>query len=441
MNKKTQKKAHKQHPSLRTRPSKISFHSFRGGSDIITKIRVVGVGGAGGNAVTRMMEAERPRGIEFVAVNTDVQDLDYAIAHKKIYIGKALTRGLGAGMNPEVGRQAAEENRSEIGELLEGSDVVFITAGLGGGTGTGAAPVVAEIAREKGILTIAFVTKPFTFEGAQRMQVAQEGLGRLKDKVDALVVIPNDRIFNIIDKDTSIVKAFAHIDEVLKQGVHAIAELVNTPGIVNVDFADIKTIMKDAGTTLIGVGLASGQERSVKAVTAAINSPLLEFSIEGARGVLFSVAGGRDLKMSEINDVARMIAQGLDPQAKVIFGAYHDRRLKDKVVKVTVIATGFAGVFERHHNIAMPTLFMADDPGKHLSFKNSDDSKSESDNDRFMFKDLTKETKERDFLKTDKDTSGREKDKEKIKLGEDDAGDDLGGGSWEIPAFLRKRKK
>ncbi len=265
-------------------------------------------------------------------------------------------------MNPEIGKQAAEENRSEIGEAIEGADVVFITAGFGGGTGTGAAPVIAEIAKEKGILTIAVVTKPFAFEGAQRMTIAQEGLGRLKEKVDALVVIPNDRIFTIIDKDTSVMKAFAFIDEILKQGVQAIAELVNTPGIVNVDFADIKTILRESGQTLIGIGTAKGEDRSVKAVQNAVNSPLLEVSMEGAKGVLFSIAGGRDLKMSEINDIAKAISGNLDANAKVIFGAYYDRSLKDKAVKVTVIATGFNGMFSDRRGL--PTLFMAGEPKK-----------------------------------------------------------------------------
>ncbi len=356
--KKKHKIKHHSHSTAAPRHGAPSPKSDRG----LTKIIVVGAGGGGSNAVTRMMAGDRPRGVEFIAVNTDAQDLDYASAHKKLYIGRALTRGLGAGMNPEIGKQAAEENRSEIGEAIEGADVVFITAGFGGGTGTGAAPVIAEIAKEKGILTIAVVTKPFAFEGAQRMTIAQEGLGRLKEKVDALVVIPNDRIFTIIDKDTSVMKAFAFIDEILKQGVQAIAELVNTPGIVNVDFADIKTILRESGQTLIGIGTAKGEDRSVKAVQNAVNSPLLEVSMEGAKGVLFSIAGGRDLKMSEINDIAKAISGNLDANAKVIFGAYYDRSLKDKAVKVTVIATGFNGMFSDRRGL--PTLFMAGEPKK-----------------------------------------------------------------------------
>ncbi len=379
----------------------------------LTKIIVVGAGGGGGNAVTRMMAGDRPRGVEFIAINTDAQDLDYASAHKKIYIGRALTRGLGAGMNPEIGKQAAEENRSEIGEALEGADVVFITAGFGGGTGTGAAPVIAEIAKEKGILTIAVVTKPFTFEGTQRMAIAQEGLGRLKEKVDALVVIPNDRIFTVIDKDTSVTKAFAFIDEILKQGVQAIAELVNTPGIINVDFADIKTILRESGQTLIGIGTAKGEDRSIKAVQNAINSPLLEVSMEGAKGVLFSIAGGRDLKMSEINDIAKTISANLDPNAKVIFGAYYDRGLKDKAVKVTVIATGFNGMFADRRGL--PTLFMTSEPKK-IEPKIAN---------------VTPVGETTDF------NEGGTKEKTLKNLPEKTETDE----SWEIPTFLRKKKR
>lgn len=379
----------------------------------LTRIKVVGVGGGGGNAVSRMMADERPRGVEFIAINTDAQDLDYASAHRKIYIGKALTRGLGAGMNPEIGKQAAEENRSEIGEALEGADIIFITAGMGGGTGTSGSAVVAEIAKEKGILTVAVVTKPFGFEGAQRMNIAQEGLVRLKEKVDALVVIPNDRIFSVIDKDTPILKAFSAIDDVLKQAVRAITELVNTPGIINVDFADVKTVLRDAGTTLIGIGTAGGQDRAIKAVNAAVNSPLLDVSLEGAKGIVFSVAGSRDMKMSEINDIAKAIATNLDNNARVIFGAYHDRTMKDKALKVTVIATGFNGVFSQRPMI--PTLFISSDSSKK-------DEKNELDRERAGKKE------ENLFENGEK---GPKMVAPKARKNE----------SWEIPAFLRKKKR
>lgn len=380
----------------------------------LTKIKVIGVGGGGGNAVTRMMAGDRMRGVEFIAVNTDVQDLNYTNAHKKLYIGRALTKGLGAGMNPEIGKQAAEENRSEIDEALDGADIVFITSGFGGGTGTGASPIIGEIAQEKGILTVGIVTKPFTFEGAQRINIAQEGLARFKEKVDALVVIPNDRIFSIIDKDTPLIKAFGSIDEVLKHGVQAIAELINIPGIINIDFSDIKTIMRDAGTTLIGIGVASGPERSIKAVNAAINSPLLEISIDGAKGVLFSVAGGRDIKMSEINEVAKAIAANLDSNAKIIFGAYHDRKMKDKYIKVTVIATGFNGFFEQNRQ-SMPNLFVTEDKEKHFpSIEEKPDQQEEADAKNGKNQKQPPKISSKDSKKLD---------------------------SWEIPTFLRKKRR
>ncbi len=327
----------------------------------IARIKVVGVGGGGGNIVSRMMAgADRIRGVEFIAVNTDAQDLDHAEAHRKIYIGRALTRGLGAGMNVEIGRQAAEENRSEIGEALEGADIVFVTAGFGGGTGTAAAPIVAEIAREKGILTIGVITRPFSFEGAQRAAIAQEGLTRFKEKVDALVVIPNDRIFSVIDKDTPLMRAFGYIDDVLKNGVRAVTDLINTPGIINVDFADIRTTLKDAGMALIGIGTAAGQDRAAKAVNAALSSPLLDIAMDGAKGLLFSITGGRDLKMAEVDEIAKTIAANLDTNARVIFGAYHDRSLPEKSVKITVIATGFNGAFGMRAQA--PSLFTAPEP-------------------------------------------------------------------------------
>jgi len=384
---------------------------------IITRIKVVGVGGCGGNVVSRMMEGDRMRGVEFVAINTDAQDLDRVTAHRKIYVGKALTRGLGAGMNPEIGKQAAEENRSEIGEVLNGADIVFVVAGMGGGTGTLGSSVVAEIAKEKGILTVAMVTKPFAFEGSQRMALAQDGLNRLKDKVDSLIVIPNDRVFTLVDKDTPLLKAFGFIDGVLKQAVSAISDLVNAPGIINVDFADIKAILKDAGMTLIGIGEASGQDRSVKAVNMAVNSPLLEISIDGAKGVLFSVAGGKDLKMSEVNDVAKAVTANLDPNAKVIFGAYQDRSLKEKSMRVTVIATGFSGVLSGSR-MNTPTLFFSNESPKAITI-------------------------EEPIGKKEKPTTQNKEDREREKVREErEKRQDLSDQEpWEIPAFLRKKKK
>lgn len=381
----------------------------------VAHIKVVGVGGGGGNIVSRMMGgAARIRGVEFIAINTDAQDLDHALAHRKIYIGRALTRGLGAGMNVEVGRQAAEENRSEIGEAMEGADIVFVTAGFGGGTGTAVSPVVAEIAHEKGILTIGVVTKPFTFEGAQRAAIAQEGLARFREKVDALMVIPNDRIFSVIDKDTPLMRAFGYIDDVLKNAVKAITELISTPGIINVDFADIRTTLKDAGVALIGVGVASGQDRAAKAVNAALNSPLLEVSIDGAKGVLFSIAGGRDVKMEEINEIAKAISANVDTNARVIFGAYHDRGLPEKSIKITVIATGFNGGFGPRFQ--MPSLFVPPEAPHRETPPHPANSKE----------------KPLPARPPAEDEKGREKTSKARAEKEE---------SWEIPAFLRKKRK
>lgn len=309
---------------------------------LATNVKVIGVGGGGGNAVARMSR-DFYRGVDFIAVNTDHQDLDHCAVKHKLYIGKGLTKGLGTGMNPDLGHQAAEENRSEIGELVKGADLVFLAAGLGGGTGTGATPVVAEAAKQAGALTIAVVTKPFAFEGSQRELIAAEGLMKLKDKVDALIVVPNDRIFTVISKDTPIMKAFEAIDDILRNALKGLVEIIATPGIINVDFADVKNIMQDAGIAIIGAATASGPERAVNAVTAALHSPLLETSPEGAKAVLLGISGSRDLKMIEINDAAKVVAQTADPGARIIFGAYHDRNVKAGQLKVTVIATGFNG--------------------------------------------------------------------------------------------------
>lgn len=308
--------------------------------ETFAKIKVVGVGGGGNNAITRMV-SDKIRGVEFIAINTDAQDLHYAQAQTKIHIGKNITRGLGAGMDPDLGKQAAEESREEIQEVLKGADLVFVTCGLGGGTGTGASPVVADIARSLGALTVAVVTKPFTFEGIQRTKLSEEGLVNLKENVDALVVIPNDRIFAIIGEDTSFFSSFEMVDNILKQAVQGISDLITLPGIINVDFNDVKAIMQNAGSALMGIGIASGEERATKAAKAAINSPLLELSIEGARGVLFNISGGSDLGMMEIHQAAKIVTDAVDSDAKIIFGAVNDPRLKKGEVKITVIAAGF----------------------------------------------------------------------------------------------------
>ena len=305
------------------------------------RIKVVGVGGSGCSAVNRMSD-HKIQGVDFIAVNTDAQALHHAKAGKKIHIGKNLTRGLGAGMNHEIGRQAAEENRDEIHEALKGSDMVFITCGMGGGTGTGASPIIAEAARESGALTVGVVTRPFSFEGRERARIAEEGLSALRERVDALITINNDKILNIIDQSTPLLNAFQICDDVLKQAVQGISDLITIPGIINVDFADVKAIMQDAGSALMGIGVATGENRAVEAARIAISSPLLDISVNGASGVLFNVSGGHDLSMFEINEAAKVITESVSPDAKIIFGAVHDERLKKGEVKITVIATGFS---------------------------------------------------------------------------------------------------
>jgi len=331
--------------------------------ETFAKIKVIGVGGSGGSAIDRMMRS-KIRGIEFVAINTDAQALHHSSAPHKINIGKTTTRGLGAGMDPELGKKAAEENADEIHDMLKGSDMVFITCGFGGGTGTGAAPIVAEIAKDVGALTVAVVTKPFTFEGAQRKSIAEQGLVDLRDKVDTIIVIPNDRLLQIIDKKTSLLEAFDTVDDVLRQGVQGIAELITVPGLINVDFADVKAIMENQGSALMGIGQASGENRAVDAAKAAVDSPLLELSIDGAKGILFTVTGGPNLGMHEVNEAARVITGSADPGAKIIFGAVVDESLKDDI-KITVIATGF-GKGEARVIRAKPQVFGRQETGGYI---------------------------------------------------------------------------
>ena len=308
--------------------------------ETFARIKVVGVGGSGNNAIERMIES-KIKGVEFVAINTDSQALHHNKAIEKVHIGKNLTKGLGAGMNPDIGRQAAEETRDEIQDVLKGADMVFVTCGLGGGTGSGAAPIVAEIAKELGALTVAVVTKPFTFEGAQRRSIAEEALENLRERVDTLITIPNDKLLQIIDKKTTLINSFKIVDDVLRQGVQGISDLITKPGIVNVDFADVRAIMSNSGSALMGIGIGSGDNRAADAAKAAINSPLLELSIDGAKGVLFNVSGSSDLTMLEINEAANIITESIDPNAKVIFGAVVDETVKKGEVQITVVATGF----------------------------------------------------------------------------------------------------
>lgn len=304
------------------------------------RIKVIGVGGSGKNALNHMISS-KVKGVEFIVMNTDTQDLHNSLSDKKIHIGKNLTKGLGAGMNPEIGKRAAEETKAEIQDVIKGADMVFIACGMGGGTGTGAAPIIAACAKEQGILTVAVVTKPFSFEGNQRMRLAEMGLSELEREVDAILVIPNDRLLAISDKDLGFRQAFAMCDEVLKQAVEGISELITTPGMINVDFADIKAVMSDAGSALMGVGIAGGEGRAQKAAIDAINSPLLDLSISGAKGVLFAISGGDDLTIHEIQEAAQVITESIDKDAKVIFGTIRDEKLKKGEMKVTVIATGF----------------------------------------------------------------------------------------------------
>jgi len=412
------KKSHKKARKLIKEKKKISVRRISRNNrerDVpVTKIKVIGIGGAGNNAISRMYSVF-PRGVDLIAVNTDVQDLNYTRAKKKIQIGKTITRGLGAGMDPEIGNRAAEENQEDIANALQGADIIFITAGFGGGTGTGASPVVAQIAKNLGILTVAVVTKPFSFEGARRMQIAEDGMLRLKDNVDLLITIPNDRVFSIISPDTPLMKAFQEIDEILKNSVLGMTEMLYAPGIINVDFADVRAIVENAGVGVIGVGKASGQERSIKAANLAANSPLLETSIFGARGLLLAVSGQRDMKMSEINDIAKTISENLDQSAKIIIGAYHDRGLRKGEIKITIVATGFNEGFNKKPPF-VPSLFSApaEEPGKKRKGKAKEERREKLVKEVKLIEEKNKETASEVVEKEDE---------------------------WDIPAFLRRKKQ
>ena len=306
----------------------------------LAKIKVLGIGGGGGNALNSMISQNKISGVEFIAVNTDAQVLLANQSPTKVQIGEKLTRGLGVGGDPGLGRQAAEESKDKIKELLIDADMVFITAGMGGGTGTGAAPVIAQIARETGALTVAIMTKPFAFEGTKRAVVAEDGIEAMKDKVDTLIVIPNQKLMDVIDRKVTLLDAFRVVDSVLNQGVQGISEIITVPGLINVDFADVKTVMKDAGSALLGIGTGVGEARAQMAARAAISSPLLDLSIEGAKGVLFNISGGHDLTMVEVDEAAHIISEHCDADANIIFGATIDHKLSDQV-RITVIATGF----------------------------------------------------------------------------------------------------
>ena len=306
----------------------------------VARIKVIGVGGGGGNAINRMIK-ENLQGVEFIAVNADAQALFFSEAPYQIRIGDKLTKGLGAGGDPEIGAKAAEESKEELQKAVTDADMVFITAGIGGGTGTGAAPLIAQLANEAGALTIGVVTKPFTFEGKRRKEVAEKGVAELKEQVDTLIVIPNDRLLELVDKKASIQQAFSLADDVLRQGIQGISELITVPGLINLDFADVRTIMAEGGSALMAVGRASGETRAVDAAHAAVSSPLLDVTIDGATGVLFNVTGGTDLKLHEVNEAAQVIRELAHPDVNLIFGAVMDPEMDDGEIQITVIATGF----------------------------------------------------------------------------------------------------
>ena len=381
--------------------------------EAFARIKIIGVGGAGKN-VTNYMIRSKVQGVEFIAINTDAQDLHHSLAKKKIHIGKNLTNGLGAGMNPDLGKRAAEETAEEIQDVLKGANMVFVTAGFGGGTGTGAAPIIAKFAKDLGVLTVAVVTKPFMFEGLNRMSIATQGLDQLRQAVDALIVIPNDRILSVAPEGTTADKAFAMSDKVLKEAVEGISDLITIPGRINVDFADILAIMSDAGSALMGMGRAIGEKRAEEAARDAINSPLLDVSIAGAKGVLLSVAGGDDLTINEIQDAAKIVTESIDPNAKVIFGTSKTDKLKKNEIKVTVIATGFKDISENGDR----KLF-------HRTSKTENVKEEESKSNIFGNSTPKKEKK-----------GGTNTTKPKTAVDENDEDD-----TWDaIPSFLRRSK-
>jgi cell division protein FtsZ len=349
--------------------------------ETFAKIKVVGVGGGGGSAINRMV-ASGIKGVGFVAINTDVQALHFNKANEKIHIGKTVTRGLGAGMNPDLGKGAAEESQNEIKEALKGCDMVFVTCGLGGGTGSGASPVIAQIAKELGALTVAVVTRPFMFEGGQRRSIADRAYTELADKVDTIITISNDKLLQVIDKKTSLLDAFKSADDVLRQGVQGIAEIITVPGIINADFADVKAVMANAGSALMGIGQATGENRAVEAAKGAINSNLLDMSIDGAHGIVFTITGGPDLSMTEVSEAAKVITSAADEDAKIIFGAVIDEKMKDSI-KITVVATGFDGQGEISKSDVVKTYT----PNAFIKENNEEEQniKKEADKDKSKF--------------------------------------------------------
>lgn len=398
------------------------------------RIVVVGIGGSGKNAVNHMINS-KVKGVSFICMNTDTQDLHHSLAEKKIHIGKNLTKGLGAGMDPEIGKKAAEETKSEIQDVIKGADMIFLACGMGGGTGTGAAPIVARAAREQGILTVAVTTKPFFFEGNHRMKIAEKGIEDLAKEVDAIIIIPNDKLLQLAEKSTNFRDAFVKCDEVLRQAVEGISDLITTPGVINVDFADIKAVMANAGSALMGIGTASGEKRAEKAALSAINSPLLEISIHGAKGVLFAISGGDDLTINEIQEAAKIITESIDKDAKVIFGTIHDEKLKKGEIKVTVIATSFPADMPRKtlFNTTTGPLVKDETPA---TIKKEIHNSIQS-NTQPITSNINTSMANNDFIKkmdiNKKETVGAVKEEIIIE----DDGDDWSA----VPAFLRRNKK
>ena len=398
--------------------------------ETFARIRVVGIGGSGKNAINHMINS-KVRGVEFIAVNSDAQDLHRSLSKRKIHIGKNLTRGLGTGMNPELGRRAAEETRQEVQEALSGSDMVFITCGMGGGTGTGGAPIIAKIAKEIGALVIAVVTKPFSFEGAQRKDIAERGLTELKKEVDAFIVIPNDKLLSIVDTNTTAKNAFAMCDEILRQAVEGVSDIITTPGDINTDFNDIKAIMENAGPALMGIGTADGDNRAKEAAHQAVNSPLLDVSISGAKGILFVVAGSEDLGIMEVQEAAKVISESVDKNARIIFGIMRDEKLKKGHIRIIVIATGFPEnvphVGMERSLFSMPIEKRDEERGRiyHEILKKEEKSEIKSEREEPAIKD-----KEEPIV-----TATPHKRENTSPAPEDDE-------AWgAIPAFLRRHKK
>ncbi len=414
--------------------------------ETFARIRVVGCGGSGGNAVNHMINS-KVRNVEFIAVNSDAQDLHRSLAKRKIHIGKNLTRGLGTGMNPDLGKRAAEETRQEIQEALSGSDMVFITCGMGGGTGTGASAVVAKIAKEVGALVIAIVTKPFSFEGAQRREIAERGLAELKKEVDAFIVIPNDKLLAVVDMQTSAKNAFALCDEILRQAVEGVSDIITTPGDINTDFNDIKAIMEGAGPALMGIGVAEGDGRAKEAAQQAVNSPLLDVSISGAKGILFVVAGSDDLGIMEVQEAAKVINESADKNARVIFGMMHDDKLKKGQIRIIVIATGFpesaahATISGPERSLfALPTEVRSEERGRiyHEILRREEKPEETS---KPVEKTLPRESKEKEevlapLIREDPIVTATPHKREDLTPAPED--DDAWGA---IPAFLRRHKK